>query len=79
MASYAVIYNNIVKNIIAADDRASAETVTPAHHDLVECPNGLVAIGWTYEDGEFIDPAIEAAAQAAIAAQEAADAAAAND
>jgi hypothetical protein len=61
MASYAVIYNNKVINIIAADDRASAEVVTPAHHDLVECPNGLVAPGWTYENGDFTDPAIEAA------------------
>ena len=61
MPSYAFIHNTVVTNIIAADDRASAEVVTPAHHDLVECPNGSVANGWTYEDGNFMAPVVEEA------------------
>lgn len=57
MASYAVIKNNIVDNIILADSKDVAESVSG--FTCIEIVNepGAPGIGWGYEGGEFTPPA----------------------
>jgi hypothetical protein len=58
MATFAVIQNNIVTNIIVADTKEIAETVTGS--TCVEYTDENPAgIGWTYADGVFTAPVVE--------------------
>jgi hypothetical protein len=53
MPSYALLENDIVKNIIIAEDQDTADLFGVA----VECdPSKLIAIGWTYDGENFLAP-----------------------
>jgi hypothetical protein len=54
MATFAVIKDGVVENCIVADSLAFAEEVTGA--TCVEY--FLVAPGWTYANGKFIEPEV---------------------
>ena len=58
MANYAVIKDGIVNNVIVADTKEIAETVTglTCIKYTDENPAG---IGWTYDGAEFIAPVTE--------------------
>jgi hypothetical protein len=62
MANYAVIKDGIVNNIIVADTKEIAETVTglTCIEYTDENPAG---IGWTYDGAEFTAPVIETPAE----------------
>jgi hypothetical protein len=61
MATYAIILNNIVSNIIVADDEATAIEVSPKGATAVECqPSDLVAQGWIYDGTKLVAPVMEA-------------------
>lgn len=61
MATFAVIDNGVVENIIVADSQEIAESVTIKE----ETPNKIciefqqIQPGWTYDDGVFNPPAGE--------------------
>ena len=58
MATFAVIQNNIVTNVIVADTKEVAETITglTCIEYTEENPAG---IGWTYDGENFIAPVVE--------------------
>jgi hypothetical protein len=58
MANYAVIKDNIVNNVIMADTKEIAETVTglTCIEYTDENPAG---IGWSYDGAEFTAPVVE--------------------
>lgn len=63
MAIFAIIENEIVINVIVADNQEIANEVvaTTLPNDIAIDLNDnelRVAIGWTYKDGKFIPPAI---------------------
>ena len=52
MNNYAVIENNAVVNTVVWDGETPIEI-----GELVEIPEGVAAsIGWSYVDGQFIEP-----------------------
>lgn len=51
---YALINNNIVTNVIMADD-SFAELIRPQNQHVVKC-RSEVGIDWGYEDGVFVPP-----------------------
>ena len=55
MKNYAVIENETVVNVIAAENVKIAEKVT--EKECVEC-DGSFWIGWTRVDGEWVAPVI---------------------
>jgi hypothetical protein len=58
MATFAVINDNIVENVIVADTKEIAEQVTGK--ECVEYTDENPAgIGWTYADGVFTAPVVE--------------------
>lgn len=58
MANFAVIENDKVTNVIVADSKEIAETVTGK--TCLDITDTYVGIGWNYVGGEFIaPPAIE--------------------
>jgi hypothetical protein len=59
MANYAVIKDGVVNNVIVADTKEIAETVTGL--TCVEVPNESWApgIGWSYDGAEFTAPVVE--------------------
>ena len=62
MANYAVIKDGIVSNIIVADTKEIAETVTGL--TCIEYTNENPAvIGWTYDGTNFSAPVIEVPAE----------------
>jgi hypothetical protein len=59
MANFAVLKDNVVTNIIIADTKETAETVT--EQTCVEYTESNPAgIGWTYDGTKFIPPVVEA-------------------
>lgn len=59
MATFAVIVDDLVMNVIVADTKEIAELVTGL--TCVEYTDSNPAgIGWTYEGGVFIAPVVEA-------------------
>lgn len=54
MADYGVIENDIIVNVIVAENKEIAETVTGKL--CVELPPLGVGIGWTYKGGTFTAP-----------------------
>ncbi len=54
MPNYGVVENNVITNVIVAENKEIAETVTGQL--CVELPHYDVGIGWTYEGGTFIRP-----------------------
>lgn len=59
MANYAVIKNNLVNNVIVADTKEIAETVTGLICIEIEDKPGSPGIGWSYNGAEFTAPVIE--------------------
>ena len=58
MATFAVIDNNTVINVIVADTKEIAETVTGL--TCVEyTQENRVSVGWTYDGSTFEQPVIE--------------------
>jgi len=59
MANYAVIKDNVIDNVIVADTKEIAETITGLN--CVEIPFEVNApgIGWSYDGINFIAPATE--------------------
>lgn len=62
MANYAVIKDDVVNNVIVADTKEIAETVTglTCIEYTDENPAG---IGWSYDGAEFTAPVIEPPAE----------------
>ena len=54
MANFAVIENDKVTNVIVADSKEIAETVTGK--TCLDITDTYVGIGWDYVGGEFIAP-----------------------
>ena len=62
MANYAVIKDGIVNNVIVADTKEIAETVTGL--TCIEYTDeNRAGIGWTYDGTNFIAPVIEEPAE----------------
>lgn len=59
MASYAVIKDNIVDNVISADSKDIAESVTGLLCVEIINEPGTPGIGWTYNGTSFISPVVE--------------------
>jgi hypothetical protein len=59
MANYAVIKDGIVNNVIVADTKEIAETVTGLTCVEVEHVPGSPGIGWSYDGAEFTAPVVE--------------------
>jgi hypothetical protein len=58
MATFAVLENNLVNNIIIADSKEIAEEVT--NSTCVEyTAENPVGIGWTYDGSVFTAPVVE--------------------
>ena len=58
MATFAVIKDGTVNNVIVADTKEIAETVTGL--TCIEYTNeNPVGIGWTYDGAEFTAPVVE--------------------
>ena len=50
MATFAIVTNSLVSNIIVADDAETALTVSPPGSIAVQCePSDLVVQGWYYD------------------------------
>ena len=58
MATFAVINDNTVENVIVADTKEIAEQVT-GKECLEYTDSNPAGIGWTYADGVFTAPVIE--------------------
>jgi hypothetical protein len=54
MPNYGVVERNIIVNVIVAENKEIAETVTG--RVCVELPHYDVGAGWTYEGGNFFAP-----------------------
>ena len=54
MINYAVIENEVIVNVIVAENKEIAETVTGKF--CVELPPLNVGIGWAYKGGTFTAP-----------------------
>jgi hypothetical protein len=54
MVNYGVIENDVIVNIIVAENKEIAETVTGK--PCVELPSLNVGIGWAYKSGVFTAP-----------------------
>jgi hypothetical protein len=54
MPNFGTVQNNLITNIIVAETKEIAETVTG--QTCVLLPPLDVGIGWTYEGGTFIAP-----------------------
>lgn len=63
MANYAVIKNGIVNNVIVADTKEIAETVTGLTCVEISDTPGSPGIGWTYDGTNFSAPVIEVPAE----------------
>ena len=59
MANYAVIKNGVVDNVIVADTKEIAETVTGLTCIEYENILGAPGVGWTYDGAEFTAPVVE--------------------
>lgn len=59
MANYAVIKDSIVNNVIVADTKEIAETVTGLTCVEIPFEPGAPGIGWTYDGAEFAAPVVE--------------------
>jgi hypothetical protein len=59
MANYAVIKDGIVDNVIVADTKEIAETVTGLACVEIEHVPGAPGIGWSYDGVEFTAPIVE--------------------
>ena len=59
MANYAVIKDSIVNNVIVADTKEIAETVTGLTCVEIPFEPGAPGIGWTYDGAEFTAPVVE--------------------
>ena len=59
MANYAVIKDGIVYNVIVADTKEIAETVTGLTCVEIEHVPGAPGIGWSYDGAEFAAPVVE--------------------
>jgi hypothetical protein len=57
MADYGVIENDIIENVIVAESKEIAETVTGKL--CVELPPTNVGVGWAYKSGTFTAPVIK--------------------
>lgn len=57
MPNYAIVENKLITNIIVAETKEIAETVTG--QTCIELPHYDVGRGWTYEGGTFTAPVIE--------------------
>ena len=53
MAKFAIVIQNLVENIIVADQ----EFIDTYYPEAIECPD-LVGVGWIYDKGEFVLPPI---------------------
>jgi len=59
MATFAIVMNNSVSNIIVADDEATALAVSFPGALAIQCePSDLVAQGWTWDGTKFVKPEI---------------------
>jgi len=59
MAKYAVIKDGIINNVILADTKQIAETVTGLTCVEIEHIPDAPGIGWTYDGAEFTAPVVE--------------------
>ena len=57
MPNYGVIENDVITNVIVAETKEIAETVTQLV--CVEIPHYDVGVGWTYRGGRFSAPVVE--------------------
>lgn len=57
MPNYGVVENDLITNVIVAENKEIAETVT--NKLCVELPHYDVGIGWTYKGGIFSAPDVE--------------------
>jgi hypothetical protein len=58
MTNFAVIENNIVENIIIADTKEIAETIT-GKTCVTYTQDNPAAVGYTYANGVFAEPVTE--------------------
>jgi creatinine amidohydrolase/Fe(II)-dependent formamide hydrolase-like protein len=58
MINYAVIENEVIVNVIVAENKEIAETVTGKL--CVVLPPLNVGVGWAYKGGTFTAPVVEA-------------------
>ena len=56
MANFAVIKNGLVDNVIVADNKEIAETVSESICVEIEWVPGAPGIGWSYANGTFTAP-----------------------
>lgn len=54
MNTFAVLINNVVSNVIVADDLVIAQEITGQM--CIEVTHLQVGIGWTYDGTNFIEP-----------------------
>jgi hypothetical protein len=59
MANYAVIKDGTVNNIIVADSKEIAESVTGLTCIEFELELGAPGVGWTYDGTNFSAPVVE--------------------
>jgi hypothetical protein len=59
MASYAVIKDGIVNNVIIAESQEIAESVTGLTCVEIQQEPGAPGIGWSYDGTSFTAPVIE--------------------
>jgi hypothetical protein len=63
MATFAVIENGVVSNVIVCETKELAEKLTTT--TCVECNDeNRAGIGWTYDGTKFIEPVVEASQDA---------------
>lgn len=63
MANYAIIKDSVVFNVIVADTKEIAETVTGLTCIEVSNEPGAPGIGWSYDGAEFTLPVVETPAE----------------
>ena len=64
MATFAVIINNKVTNVIECESKELAETVTGELCVSYDSDGNKAAIGWEYDGAKFIEPIIAKAKMA---------------
>ena len=63
MATYAVIDNELVVNVILADSKEIADQCNPGFICVEYTTENPAAIGWTYDGTNFTPPVIEETAE----------------
>jgi hypothetical protein len=58
MPNYLIIRGNKIENVIVADTKEIAETVSPNATEIIESTSSEPWIGWTRDNGVWSAPAV---------------------